>query len=407
MLTKKRSLWIGMASLGVGALLSVIGWSSVLRAAEVLVTAEFKPSASDPTAYSFINTTPRGQYCRWVPNQCLRANIYMFDLPITLTKTYTKGGDVRQRWYVAFPAKRQVTLTNATGHTANATIAIAAYSGHTTPGNSTNPTFTVGVRGGCAYVYTAGGSWVRFGWSVRDPAAPQPCHSQGDGGGQGFTGQYHASTLGIGMEIATDSPLSLRNGVYEGTLTYTAGGMGADFDFGDDAVVSDSFLVFNFKFTVVHELAVDFPAGSDRAVLVPEGGWSNWIDRGHLPTRLTRELPFSLSNSLPFSVTLQCEHTHSSGECGLRDVTTSATPEVPVEVAITMPGLRETSSNSPALNWKLSTQPTASRFMADAYVSNRASHLEFNVKGEHVKEILDHPGSKYRGNVTLIFDAQP
>jgi hypothetical protein len=74
-------------------------------------------------------------------------------------------------------------------------------------------------------------------------------------------------------------------------------------------------------------------------------------------------------------------------------------------VAITMPGFREIGSGTAALNLKLSAQGNRARFTSDAYLVNRASRLHFDVKGEHVKEILDHPGSQYRGNVTEIFDA--
>jgi hypothetical protein len=76
-------------------------------------------------------------------------------------------------------------------------------------------------------------------------------------------------------------------------------------------------------------------------------------------------------------------------------------------VAITMPGFREAQRNLDALNLKLSTQGVAPRFISNAYAVNRASRLHFDVTGEHVKSILDHPGDQYRGNVTVVFDAQP
>jgi hypothetical protein len=106
MLVKKRSSWIGTVSRGIGATLLLLGCSGFARAAEVLVTAEFKPSALDPTAYRFKNTTPEGFYCAWRPGSCAQAGVYMFDLPITFIKTYTKGPSIRRRWYVGLPARR-------------------------------------------------------------------------------------------------------------------------------------------------------------------------------------------------------------------------------------------------------------------------------------------------------------
>jgi hypothetical protein len=382
--------------------------SGIGHAGEVLVTGEFRPNVLDPTNSGFINTTPPGLYCTWAANVCNEKDIYMFDLPFTLTKNYTKGGDVRRRWYVGMPASQVVTLISESGGTANITVAFASYSGHVSPGTSANPAFTRGVYGGCIYAHTAGHSqWVRFGWIVTNQISPSPCYSQGDGEEPGYTEEYYASNLGVGLKIDAESPLSLRNGVYEGSLVYTIGGLGKQLDFGDDAVVSDDTLMLRFRFTVEHDLKIDFPAGADRVVLVPEGGWSGWIDHGRLPTRLTKDLPFSLSSSAPFAVTLECQYPQPNGDCGLRNTTAPEAPEVPVHVAITMPGFREAQRNLDALNLKLSTQGLAPRFISDAYAANRASRLHFDVSDEHVRNILDHPGNQYRGNVMVVFDAQP
>ena len=213
------------------------------------------------------------------------------------------------------------------------------------------------------------------------------------------------SNFSIGYELITPDPLAMKNGVYSGDLALTMG-PGGDFDFGDRATVSDSVVNLHFELTVQHELRVEFPPGSERAVLVPESGWNSWIDHDRLPTRLGKDLPFSLSSSAPFTISLQCQYPQSSGDCGLHNTTTPA-DEVPVEVAVTMPGFHEMNSGWDALSLKLSTQGVPARFTADVYAVHRASRVHLNVRGEHVKSILDHPGSQYRGNVTLVFDAQP
>jgi len=210
----------------------------------------------------------------------------------------------------------------------------------------------------------------------------------------------------IGYVLEAPDPLSMKNGTYRGDLALQVG-PGGDFDFGDLATASDSVVNLHFVLTVQHEFRVDFSPGSDRAVLAPEGGWNSWIDHGSLPTRLSKDLPFSLSSSVPFSVTLQCQYSQPGGDCGLRNITEPTAPEVPVEIALTMPGFREIGSNVDALNLKFSKEGTPVRFTSDAYAIDRASRLHFDVKGEHVKSILDHEGGQYRGNVTLVFDAHP
>lgn len=388
------------------ALIAAGAPGAAANAAETTITAEFMPTSLDPSHDRFTNTTPPGQYCRWSPSACSRLNAYVVDLPVQLlSKVYLKGGPVRERFYLQVPAERTVLLENESGNQAQVAIRVSTVSGELREGRGTNPVFTRSVRGGCSYVYTAGaGTFVRFGWNVRNPVAPEPCNSQGDSGPNGFTQTYTAPNLGAGFEIITPSPLTLLNGTYRGRLVYTVGGAGNDFDYGDKVVASDSEIVLNLAFKVQHAFKVDTPPGSERALLAPVGGWSQWVDHGRAPARLQRELPFLLTSSGEFSVKLACQYTQGD-RCGIRSNLDQA--EVPIDIGITLPGMHDVRSGAAVVETPLTLAVPAPRFGTRHYLSQRPSRLMFSAAGDAVNAIMAQPGSHWRGDVTVIFDSDP
>lgn len=375
-----------------------------VTAAEVLVTAEFKPNAADPTHNAFTNTTRPGFYCGYMPAQCNGRNLYMFDLPLTVRKVYVKGAPARQLWYMGFPPQRQVELRNDAGHLMTATIAFNAVSGQLTPGGNTNPAFTASPRGGCSYMTSNNaGSWLRFGWVTRSPTSPAACYSQGDGGAAGFTQTYTATTIGIGLIITTSSPLVLQNGVYEGESTFSLGGLGTDIDFGDDATPSADSVTMRFRFTVAHDLKVTTPAGGDTTRLQPSGGWANWYEHGIAPKALQSDYPFTITGSAPFSLRLDCEFPEGE-QCAIRSNVDGQL--APVDIAISMPGIRSEASGRDANRYPLRANTGRETFRPTAPVAHRPSRLHFQVDGAPMQRMLAQPGSHWQGRATVIFDTE-
>lgn len=386
------------------ALAALLASPRAVHAAEVLVTALFKPDAANPGQATFTNTTPVGFYCSWVPSLCVGTNLYMFDIPISMTKSYTKGEEIRKRWYISLPPERTVNLRNALGHEATATIAFNAASGMLSPGGRANPVYTASIYGGCSYIRsTNSGANVRFGWSVKNPRVPQPCYSQGDEGASGSTGTFRATPLGIGLKISTNSPLSLQNGIYTGEATYTIGGSGTDLDFGDGVAASDSVLTLRFSFTVLHDLKVTTPPGGDITRLQPLGGWARWSEHGILPKALQSDLPFTITGSAPFSLKLDCEFPVGE-QCAIRSAVDGDL--APVDVAISMPGIRSEATGSDANRYRLRANTGRETLMPTSPVAHRPSRLHFNVDGEPMRRMLDQPGSHWQGRATLIFDTE-
>jgi hypothetical protein len=393
-----------------------------LLAAEVTFTAEFRPSSANPEHKKFKNTTAQSGFCLDNPSQCLGE--FSVGLPLTpIFNGMDASGAARNSAFFKMPSSfRSVMVESTIGDAYEVRWRVSSFSGrYRLPVSSLE---LVPEANGVVYaahdalwdsrrwVYSpigCGGTnyasfdhiQYRFLWLV----------PEGDGSCikyllREIPGPMSISQFSIGYELIAPDPLAMKNGVYTGDLVLTVG-PGGDFDFGDRSMVNDSTISLHFVLTVQHELRADFPPDSHRVTLVPEGGWSSWVDHGRLPTSLSKDLPFSLSSSAPFSVTLECSHPQPNGDCGLLNTSTPTAPLVPVAVAITMPGFREAQRNLDALNLKLSTQGVAPRFISNAYAVNRASRLHFDVTGEHVKSILDHPGDQYRGNVTVVFDAQP
>lgn len=384
-------------------LAALLATSAQVAAADVVVTAEFKPDAANPAHNVFTNTTPGGFYCVWVPAQCIRHGIYMFDIPINVVKNYIRGPDLRKRWYFVAPPERTVVLTSDNGMSAPVSIAISSVSGQVTPGTSTNPLYTASPGGGCSYVRTSNnGSYVSFGWNIRAPAAPLPCQSVGQSGGDGTTMIVRSRVLGIGLRITTPSPLQLQNGTYTGDLTYTVGGLGNDFDFGDDVTTTDSSLTLRLQFTVAHDLKVSAPHG-DVSRLQPLGGWSRWSEHGITPKALQSDLPFTITGSAPFSVKLDCEYPLGE-QCAIRSNVDDDLAAV--DIAISMPGIRSEATGSDATHYRLRANTGRETFMPTSPVAHRPSRLHFHVGGEPMRRMLDQPGSHWQGRATLIFDTE-
>ncbi len=373
------------------------------HAAEMLITAEFRPSALEPNKNTFTNTTPRGSYCQWMSSYCDLLSAYVVDLPVNIvSKTYVKGTNHRKRLYFGLPGARRVIATNESGVAIEVDVAISSLSGQLSPGGTSNPAFTQYPQGGCTYAATAGHEvWTRFGWNVRDPNAPSPCHSVGNGGGTGFTQVYSSQYLGLGLKVTTPSPQGMSNGIYRGQMQYTIGGAGADIDLGDDVKMTDDVVVMNFEFRVEHDFKVERAPGTDTLVLQPTNGWGDWVDHGRPPSSLRQELPFLMTSSGDFSVRLECGQ--QVGErCAMR---TDSGEAAELDVSLTIPGLYDQQSAAPVVDYPLTAGGLPRSFQVREYMQSRSSRLGFSVRGEPLQRMLELPGSYWRGDVTVIFDA--
>lgn len=261
----------------------------------VTVTGQFRPNALNPGNTAFENTTPRGAFCNWQPTRCAQKGAYIFDLgggEYWRKSGPQTGTAQRDTTYVRFPAPRTITLQDVnTGRTFDAEISFVAISLRLNFGRGADPWYH-GISGGCTAIRGAGGvGWSNGGWGVRDPRNPQACYSNRIRDGR----TYAYRNVGIGIQVALPNAMTLQDGRYTAQETWTTGGADADIDLGDN-ITGTTAIRMNFVFDVIHDFQVRFASETPRVPLVPDGGWSQWINHGKVPARLRQALPFHLTS---------------------------------------------------------------------------------------------------------------
>jgi hypothetical protein len=386
----------------------------IARALDVQVSAEYKPDIREPTRLSFVNTTRNQGNCAvsFHTPKCEREGVVGIKVPISGTKLI-ENDNIDNRLYLGLPGVRSIAVVNSeTGRAANVNLYMAGGTVRLRIAPSEpRPESPIGAEtsGVCRVITTgteAGGLRSLMMLLVRDNQASEgACYN---------TGMRVRQLLDITefefvFRIEADSPLSLPSGTYTGSARYI---VGQDFTFGANVnITSDPIIDVHFTLTVEHQFAVTFPTASPKVNLAPVGGWQQWTDYGRAPSRLQQELPFALTTSNDFSLKMRCDH-YVGERCGIENAATGDLAAIDVEV--TMPGMRDVLLGTPAVNYALATDRAggaiggaALRFTPDSYLASRPSKLTFSANGDAVTEMLKSPGSRWQGDVTVVFDSDP
>lgn len=395
-------------------LLGACGAHGAAEAADVHITASFKADPHNPNVRTFTNTTPWGETICGSGHQayCEAKGLWSVASNISGTKTSlgTTGYQRDSAWF-AWPGERTVIVQSESGKEYPMLFEVIGigFRFTWTGGNYWDEGMTQDSPLNCIEQLSNGQAWNRAAMRlIVGRAGARQCsydwlatRTRGDP-----PYEYNIAGFDIVYKLTAHDPLSMRSGSYTGSVDYTIGGEGNDFDLGDGVALNDSSLTVHLDLTVEHAFALEIPPGSERAVLVPDGGWSQWADHGRVPRALRRELPFMISSSGRFGVSLRCEFEQPDGRCGIRNRTEDAA-DVPLDILLSMPGLFEVDSGAAAVDVPLTLNGPTSVFGADHFVLERSSRLKFTVQGEPVRQMLDHPGSHYSGDVTVVFDADP
>jgi hypothetical protein len=79
-----------------------------------------------------------------------------------------------------------------------------------------------------------------------------------------------------------------------------------------------------------------------------------------------------------------------------------------VDVDVTIPGMRNLKDGRPAQDTPLSADDAlAPRFSPEGYLMQRRSTLRFTANRAAVETIVQLPGSRWDGQMTVVFDANP
>jgi hypothetical protein len=367
------------------------------QALEITITAQYLGSAS---AY-FENTTPPATFCSWAL-PCPRETV---DVPITYVKEVIEA-DLRDQYYIKAPGQRQVDVVgDQTGDAHTLQFELTAIAQKTSgPLYTVSPVYNADVRGGCVRE----GGFARppveviLVWSLKNPQSPAPCHSRFSRAQPDYREVVTVSEMGVGYNMIMPAPYRMKPGIYRGSETYSIG-PGGDFDFGNGiSQLSGNSLTVNFVLDVQHAFFIDFPPGSDRAVLEPPAGWQNYLAGGRPPQKIYRDLPFRLSSTGPFGVYKLCQY-DVDVRCGINN---DDGDQVAVQLSLSLPGGIE-HAGRPVSRLPVPTgRLQALQLDALTTTLNRPGQLHFEVGKSDVNRMLAHPGSTYTGQVTVVFDAE-
>ncbi|MGE8062244.1 hypothetical protein [Pseudomonas sp. NPDC089547] len=389
-----------LASLRNALALAMLLLAPLASAIELTITAQYRGGGSG----RFENTTPPGHMCERWPLSCRGRTTV--DLPISFTKKTVKGApDWRDRGFLQAPAAREIDVYHESGEPRRMRfkwelLSFAAYS----PRLDRNP-FWSQLGGGCTSGGQSGG-WAN-GRAARaiflsNPDAPEPCWTDSTYAPEGTVMTVNMTEFAAAFVLDMPPPYRLRSGIYRGTTTYRIG-PGGDFDFGNDVTdLSTDTLTLNFELDVQHPFLVEFPPGSERAVLEPKGGWQAWLSGGKAPGRLYRDLPFRLWSTGPFKAYKLCQYDSGAG-CAIRN---DNNENAAVQVSLSLPPGVQYLGN-PVQHLALPTgRHAALHFEASMPTINRPGQLHFEAGRDEVQGMLKNPGQTYTGQVTVIFDAE-
>lgn len=383
----------------------------IVKGAIFDITAEYKPESYNKLGGRFVNTTKcileeDSSYFPYCDKDKPLEESTVIRLPVEITrKPNHKDGKTNYFGYFRVSGPKTVTLTNGINSFQLTFIPthIGAKAIDMSIPISNDWRIFDAVEGDCHHSFTSL-IWrnpvhikrVMFMHSIY-PSAQQrgsECYVNwppGEGLG------YRYEWINYGFKLNAPSPLTIPNGVYTGSLKISIGRYVDDIDLGDGIYWNGRYHELKFILTVRHQLRVDFPMneGGDKVELFPVGGWqesSHGQVKGNI---LQQDLPFRIWFSSPFTVSLRCQYPWgSSDECALKDGKGRTVP------------LKTYYVDHRNVITNLTTRPYQVVPLRQGQpVINAASTIRFQIAAGTVTEMMKYPGSTFKGEVTLIFDA--
>lgn len=406
-----------------GLVLSLL-YGHTLFAKTITITAEFTPSVTSPDNNKFTNTTPNYGYCAGgFATNCV--NNGWFTVAFGISAEPSEAILAEDNVSYNMPSStRDVVVTNRVSGTQRVVkFAINGFGGR----NRGYGDQATGVNTGWS-----GGSWVN-----------QPSGCNGSGYGVGDNNAYSwfwrwpnrndttvcskKSTVDRGRYptlemtsfmylLTTPNPLEMDDGVYEGQISYSVAGSGAEINVGGPKYqTSDNQLIINFELTVTHEMSVRpletgtvaLHACQTGKICTAAENKINWEKSTvtNIPPELTAESQFEITSSGSFTTYLSCE-VNAGDQCGLRSVKTGDV--VPVKTLLTLPGNIQTTSGSAVRNLLMKNVKDTSYafFKTEHFEPGGKGKFHFEVDKQDVAVMKKNAPDEYSGVVTVVFDPQ-
>jgi hypothetical protein len=303
-----------------------------VQAASIDVTAEYKPAAYEVGFGKFINTTPcldePGKTGFWCSTTATADIPQALSIPIKIDRVVRNNNNLMDAiTYQSFIGARDVSLVNSSGGKSHKLKFILTQVGakmtpninkeahindslwlDTIEGDCSNRLRTWANTSTFEYLYDVNSSNYLNGGKCYHSKFKTTFSSK----------SVSLNRIYLGYKLDAPDPLKMENGVYKGSLVLSIG-QNKDLDFGN-GTYSDNQLTINFTMTVRHQIKIEFPPGGDKVVLLPPGGWSDWIYRGknRVPSSLRADLHFRMWFSSSIKITLRCEYPNGN-ECYVKN----------------------------------------------------------------------------------------
>lgn len=391
----------------VALLIGVGGYSLFANAADVTISAEYRPSTRAVKGNGFVNVTPASRLCRSGAWSCQGMNT--IDLPIGPVEygPIAAGTASREAFFVRWSdAQTRILLREEkSNRVAYATFRVTGIAGQYVARGKTDIAGIFGSdmhspSGRCAAIPAprpTSPNVMTFSWAIpsNGGCARTPLRDVSAG-----EISIPSGSLALSYELVPPYPVDLPSGIYRGSHTFFVG-PGQDFDFGDQARVSRESVDVEFVLVVNHPFHLSNQSSLIVVDLAPPQGWHQWFNGGKPRDRIDRHVDFGLSSGSPLQVSIRCGTQPSrDGRCVLRNEKSS---EVPLDLRLTILGAT-TESSLPFSRIPL-TAHTPVKMMVDRYLNNAQSLLNIGVDNDGLAEMGRNMETTYAERISVIFDA--
>lgn len=375
------------------------------QAAVVKVTAEYKPAVYDADNGTFVSTTKcvktsEGMWLSSCSGGVMSLDSLLFSLKTKVKRNVIKDFSNTRDSFVSLSSlgNKTMIITSDKGQQFSVLFKPDKLGVHFDSVVNQNDGWKIyntsftNPRGGCRYLERQVAGYINLtSWIVLwGDVGGKSCYT-----GLSVDGTSNIQAMFFGFKITPPSPLKMPNGIYTGSIILSVG-QNKDIDLGN-GVYEDNQLIIELTLKVQHQIKVEFPPGGDKVVLQPPGGWYDWIYRGksHIPPYLIAELPYRLWSSSDFNVWLNCQY--AIGEvCMLNN------ERLGMQVKLDVIYVNKSKEEFPLTH---GVKKLFTAGIKDPYYINEERSIIFKVQKPVLALMMEYPGSTYKGNVTLIYDA--
>ncbi|MDF2410325.1 hypothetical protein GWQ29_12965 [Aeromonas sp. 2HA2] len=376
-------------------LIAVLMPFSFAQAVVIKVNAEYAQSLKNPGENEFRITDP----CKPLPLSvfCNDNLSRVIAIDSDIDRPLAKQGTWWERiFYHSFPGEKTVQLFNENGLPVTMQFSMT-HTGYSIDNRFyfiNNETAAADVNSNCKlvdYILSLEGDRTDTLFYAIDASAQKR-------GGVCFSrdfslwSQYPAPHVGkirkfyIGYKLMPVNIGSISNGTYKGRLSLSVGST-KDIDFTSSTYRSPTVVDLEFSLVVRNHLKVVFPPTGSKVILQPDGGWRH----GDKTPSLSGVMPVQITSSIPYWIKLECQY--------LSTVDDSCQIKSDKNASLVSMSIYKKSAKGNVL-----LSPTVKKnFEKNEPISNGL--FSFKIDKDKVKNMMNYPGSTYKGNVTIIMDA--